>query len=37
MLIEMRSISEIQPYDNNPCLNDPAVDAVGPFPLPLKE
>jgi DNA modification methylase len=28
MLVEMRAISEIKPYDNNPRVNDPAVDAV---------
>jgi hypothetical protein len=28
MQIEMRPIGSIRPYDNNPRLNDPAVDAV---------
>src|SRR5260221_14705723 len=28
MLVEMPAITEIQPYDNNPRLNDAAVDAV---------
>src|SRR5262245_36559896 len=28
MQIELRTLSEINPYDNNPRLNDPAVDAV---------
>jgi DNA modification methylase len=28
MLVEMRPISEIRPYENNPRINDPAVDAV---------
>jgi DNA modification methylase len=28
MKIELRKISEIKPYPNNPRLNDPAVDAV---------
>src|SRR5713226_5993388 len=28
MLVEMRPISSIRPYENNPRLNDAAVDAV---------
>lgn len=28
MKVEMRPISSIRPYDNNPRVNDPAVDAV---------
>src|SRR5262249_20264942 len=28
MHVEMRPISSIKPYDNNPRVNDPAVDAV---------
>ena len=28
MQIEMRPITSIRPYDNNPRVNDPAVDAV---------
>src|SRR5262249_12234761 len=28
MLVELRSIATIQPYDHNPRVNDPAVDAV---------
>jgi DNA modification methylase len=28
MLVEMRLITSIQPYPNNPRVNDPAVDAV---------
>src|SRR5882672_8956372 len=28
MLVEMRSITSIRPYENNPRLNDQAVDAV---------
>jgi DNA modification methylase len=28
MLVEMRPITSIRPYDNNPRVNDPAVDAV---------
>src|SRR5262245_31966886 len=28
MKVEMRKLSEITPYDNNPRVNDPAVDAV---------
>ena len=28
MLVEMRPITSIRPYDNNPRLNDAAVDAV---------
>src|SRR5262249_21153636 len=28
MHVEMRQISSIKPYDNNPRINDPAVDAV---------
>jgi ParB-like chromosome segregation protein Spo0J len=28
MLVELRPITSIRPYDNNPRVNDPAVDAV---------
>src|SRR3989440_7021473 len=28
MQVEMRPITSIRPYDNNPRVNDPAVDAV---------
>src|SRR5713226_7826471 len=28
MLVEMRPIASIRPYENNPRLNDAAVDAV---------
>src|SRR5215471_13341133 len=28
MQVEMRSVNTITPYDNNPRVNDPAVDAV---------
>jgi DNA modification methylase len=28
MLVEMRPITSIRPYDHNPRINDPAVDAV---------
>src|SRR5262245_25983879 len=28
MLLEMRSLSSIRPYENNPRLNDAAVEAV---------
>src|SRR6185369_6759306 len=28
MLVEMRSIESIRPYENNPRINDAAVDAV---------
>src|SRR5262245_21660647 len=28
MQVEMRSVGTIRPYDNNPRINDPAVDAV---------
>jgi hypothetical protein len=28
MLVEQRPITSIRPYDNNPRVNDPAVDAV---------
>src|SRR6266852_4149528 len=28
MLIEMRKLSEVKPYENNPRINDAAVDAV---------
>jgi hypothetical protein len=28
MLVEMHAITSIWPYDNNPRLNDGAVDAV---------
>ena len=28
MLVEIRDITQIRPYDNNPRLNDEAVDAV---------
>ena len=28
MHVELRPISSIRPYDNNPRLNDAAVDAV---------
>src|SRR5262245_66257607 len=28
MLIEHRKLSDIKPYENNPRLNDPGVDAV---------
>jgi ParB-like chromosome segregation protein Spo0J len=28
MLVELRPITEIRPYENNPRLNDDAVDAV---------
>src|SRR5262245_30926987 len=28
MQIEMRPLADIKPYDNNPRINDPAVDAV---------
>src|SRR5439155_18580515 len=28
MLVEPRPITSIRPYDNNPRVNDPAVDAV---------
>ena len=28
MQVDMRPITSIRPYENNPRLNDPAVDAV---------
>ena len=28
MQVELRSIADIRPYENNPRVNDPAVDAV---------
>ena len=28
MLVEDRPVTSIQPYENNPRVNDPAVDAV---------
>jgi site-specific DNA-methyltransferase (adenine-specific) len=28
MLVEMRPVGSIRPYENNPRLNDAAVDAV---------
>jgi len=28
MLVEMRSIESIKPYENNPRINDAAVDAA---------
>jgi hypothetical protein len=28
MIVELRSLSSIKPYENNPRINDPAVDAV---------
>jgi hypothetical protein len=28
MLVEMRSITSIRPYENNPRLNEAAIDAV---------
>jgi hypothetical protein len=30
MQIEERNIATIRPYENNPRLNDAAVDVVGP-------
>jgi hypothetical protein len=32
MNIEMRKLSDIRPYENNPRLNDAAVDAVNLLP-----